>query len=126
MLERIERLAHVSVARGCGFAAIAVVTFMVGLSGDMVSSLKAGGFLTLIICLALVLKAWHAGQRPYKQTELWLMLKPAERPQSDIAQQVIGTVLREVYLRFALHAALFAIIMLLCAALYALLLQPNL
>jgi hypothetical protein len=50
MLQKIERLAYISVARGCGFAALAIVTFMVGLSGDMVSSLEAGGSLALLVC----------------------------------------------------------------------------
>ena len=35
-------------------------------------------------------------------------LRPAERPQSAIAQQIIGTVMRETYLYFALHAGLMA------------------
>lgn len=89
---------------------------MVGLSGDMVSSFKAGGALCLLASAILLLKAWYAAQRPYKRTEVWLMLEPQDRPNSAIAQQIIGTVLRETFLFFALHAA-FAAAVLLCGAL---------
>jgi hypothetical protein len=112
MLQRIEHTAHVSVARACGFAALAIMTFMVGLSGDLGASFKAGGILSLMTSVVLLLKAWHASRRPYKHTELWLMLAPQDRPNSAIAQQIIGTVLRETFLYFALHTALTAALLL--------------
>lgn len=108
MLERIEELAHLSVARGCGFAALAIVVFFVGLSSDPPVACKLSGILALLTCLVLLLKAQLAPRRPYKHTELWVMLMPQERPQAAIAQQIIGTVLREAYLVFALHAGLAA------------------
>ena len=125
MLQRIERVAHVSVARACGFGSLAILTFMVGLSGDMVSSLKAGGILALVMCLVLLLKAWHAMQRSYKHTELWLMLAPQDRPHSAIAQQVISTVLRETFLYFAMHSAFASILMLGAALVYGLFLRAH-
>jgi hypothetical protein len=118
MLQRIEHAAHVSVARACGFAALAILTFMVGLSGNLSASLKAGGILSLVTSVILLLKAWHASRRPYKHTELWLMLAPQDRPNSAIAQQIIGTVLRETFLYFALHAAVFAVLLLSSAVAY--------
>lgn len=120
MLNRIEQQAEVSVGRACGFAAVAVVTFMVGLSGDVLLSMKAGGFLVLITALVLVLKAWHSPHQYYKHTELWLLLNENERPQAAIAQQVIGGVLRQVYFRFALHAASISALLLLAAMIYGL------
>jgi hypothetical protein len=121
MLQRIEQMAHISVARACGFAALAIVTFMIGLSGDMVSSLKAGGILSLVTTVILLFKAWYAARRPYKHTEVWLMLAPHDRPNSANAQQIIGTVLRETFLYFALHAALAAALLLGGAIVYSLL-----
>jgi hypothetical protein len=112
MLQRIEQTAHVSVARACGFAALAILTFMAGLSGDMVVSLKAGGILCLLTSTVLLFKAWYAARRPYKHTEVWLMLAPQDRPNSAIAQQIISTVLRETFLYFALHAALASALLL--------------
>jgi hypothetical protein len=106
MLERIEHLAEVSVARGCGFAALAIVTFMLGLADQMDVSCKAGGILALGACLVLALRGCAATAMPYKRTEVWVMLKSSERPQPAVAQQIIGNALRRVYLRFALHAAI--------------------
>lgn len=108
MLEKIEHLAEVSVARGCGFGALAIVTFMLGLADQMDVSCKAGGILTLGACLVLVLRGQTATRKPYKRTEVWTMLSAADRPQPEIAQQIIGNALRDVYLRFALHAAMSA------------------
>jgi hypothetical protein len=105
MLQHIEERANLSVARGCGFAAIAVVMFMVSLSSQVALSFQAGGFLSLLICMVLLLKSYGASRRPYKRTELWVMLAPDERPDAAIAQGIISKVLREVYLRFALCAA---------------------
>ena len=119
MLDRIERAAHLSVARGCGFAALAILTFFVGLSFDLRMAFKSAGILALLTSAVLLLKAQVARSRPYKRTELWVMLNPAERPQAAIAQQVIGTVLRETYLYFALHAAVVAALMLAGAMIFA-------
>jgi hypothetical protein len=125
MLQRIEHVAQISVARACGFGALAIVTFMTALSGDIVSCLKAGGILTLFMCLVLLLKARHAAGRSYKRTEVWIMLAPQDRPHSAIAQQVIGNVLRETFLSFAMHAAFASCLMLSGAMVYGLLLRPG-
>lgn len=114
MLRQIEDLAELSVARGCGFAAIGILTFMVGMMGQPPRALQAGGLLFLMTCFVLWLRANGARSRPYKRTEVWVMLRPHERPQAAIAQQVIGNTLRHVYLRYALHAA--ALSCALCAA----------
>lgn len=112
MLEqsKLEQLAHLSVARGCGFAALGIATMMVGLAGHMPTAFKAGGILLLIVCLVLILKAARAGRRRYRDTELWVMLEPNERPSEAVAQRVIASALRHMYLcfarRFALGAAL--------------------
>lgn len=122
MIERIEAIAEQSVSRACGFAAIGGATFVVGLSGDMALAMKGAGLLALLVCCVLLLKAGLAPQKPYKQTEVWLMLRREERPDEQVAQRLIGTVLREVYLRFALHAAVIAVVMLAIAFLYPVLL----
>jgi hypothetical protein len=105
MLRRIQRLARISVARGCAFAGLAIATLMVGLSGDMVAALEAGGILSLLVCVTLLAKAWLSGLRSYKSTEVWLMLRAEDRPDSAIAQELIGTALRDTCLRFAYYAA---------------------
>jgi hypothetical protein len=105
MLKQLEKIAEFSVARGSGFALLAIAVFMVGLSNDMRLSLQVGGVLALISCFTLLLMAVTAHTRPYRSTELWILLKPEERPHESIAQRIIANVLRETYLRFALHFA---------------------
>lgn len=105
MLQTIEDLATFSVARGCGFAGLGIFTFMIGMMSEPQLALATGGILTLVTALVLFARAAQAIQRPFKRTEVWIMLKPAERPRQDIAQQIIGNALRDAYLRFALQSA---------------------
>jgi hypothetical protein len=49
MIQTIEELAEISIARGCGFAALAIATLTVGLSWDMVLAAKTGGLLALLV-----------------------------------------------------------------------------
>jgi hypothetical protein len=107
-MQRLQELAWVSVARGCGFGALAIATFMVGLSGNIPASFKAGGILTLIVSLILMVRAYQAPNRPYKRTEVWLLLEPENRPQAAMAQTLIGETLKQTYLTFALHSAMIA------------------
>jgi hypothetical protein len=105
VLQKIELLAEISVARGCGFAALAILTFMLGLSWDMELASRVGGMLVLLVCIGLLIKARLAHERPVHRTELWMMLERGDRPNRAIAQRVIGPVLQTCYLRFALHSA---------------------
>ncbi len=105
MSSKIETAAELSVARACGFAGIGIGTFMVGLMTDPALSLQVGGILSLFICMVLVLKASWAPRAPYDRTEVWLMIERGDRPGPAVAQQIIGGVLREVYVRFAFYAA---------------------
>ncbi|MDZ4791261.1 MAG: hypothetical protein SGJ17_08650 [Hyphomicrobiales bacterium] len=112
-MQRLDEVAAYSVARGCGFAGLAIGTMMVGLSGDMPNALKAGGILTLLIVAVLLLKALNANKQPYKLTELWIMLEPDERPPQTMAQGIVSSALRRAYLRFARQYAFIAGAMLL-------------
>jgi hypothetical protein len=55
--------------------------------------------------MILLLKAALAETKPHRSTELWLLLKPSERPHEAVAQRVIALALREAFLRFALYFA---------------------
>lgn len=107
-MHKVEELALISVARGVGFAALAIATLMLGLSSDLQTSLKAGGILTLITSLTLLMKGLMAPQRDYKRTEVWIMLDPNDRPSAALAQDLIGDALKRTYLNFARHAALIS------------------
>jgi hypothetical protein len=106
-LRRIEHLASLSIARGCSFAALGIFALMVGLA-DLTRSLQAGGYLTFLVCLTLLLKARDARSEPYRETELWLLLADDERPDAAAAQRIIGDVLRDAYLRYAQEGAFIA------------------
>lgn len=119
-MRRLQQMAWVSIARACGFAALGIGTLMFGLSGDALMSFRAGGILTLITSLILLVRGLQAPTRPYKRTEVWMMLQPEDRPQAALAQTVIGETLKQTYLTFALHSALIAGGMLLLSLLLAL------
>lgn len=120
MPRRIEAKAELSVARGCGFGGVAIVTMMIGMITQPALSLLLGGISALLTCFILLLKANFAHIVSYKRTEVWLMLDKTERPQAEVAQQVIGTVLKDVYLRFALYAANLALALILASIVFRL------
>ena len=119
-MRRLQQMAWLSIARACGFAALAIGTLMFGLSGNVLMSFRTGGILTLITSLILLVRGLQAPTRPYKRTEVWMMLEPEDRPQAALAQTVIGETLKQTYLTFALHSALIAGGMLLLSLLLAL------
>lgn len=99
---RVRELALVSVSRGCGFAGLAIICFMIGLAGYPDVAMRIGAILMMGTAACLVVKADVALRRPYKRTELWVLLPPSERPPAEFAQQLIGGALREIYRRFAI------------------------
>lgn len=112
MLERIEHAAQVSVARACSFALLGIATAMVGMSGELQLAFKSGGLLLLMTTAVLVTKALHVPHKPYRSTEVWLMLRDEDRPSAETAQQIISGVLREVYIEYARLNALAAALLL--------------
>ena len=92
---------------------------MLGASHDLVRALQAGAILLILMTLILMWKAHMAPRTPYKRTEAWLLLDPAKRPPAELAQWAFGTVLREVYLRFARLTAGLAMALLTLAFLVA-------
>jgi hypothetical protein len=112
MIERIEQAAQLSVARACGFAAIAIVTFMIGFASSPALCFKSGGIMMLMTTAVLLLKASWVAKQPYKTTEVWLLLRQEDRPNEATAQQIISGVLRDIYLTFARITAGLAAFML--------------
>jgi hypothetical protein len=98
---RLNELALLSVSRACAFASLAIFCFMIGMAGYPLVALKSGAVLMMFSAAVLVIKAQRSPAKPYKRTELWVLLAPEERPSNRFAQQVIGTTLREMFIRFA-------------------------
>ena len=111
-MDAIRNAAFVSVGRACGFAGLAIFCLMFGLSFDFVLAARTGGGLCLTVTLILAVCALRARSRPYKRTELWVILPKEERPPASFAQRIIGEALRETYLRFARQSIVVAIALL--------------
>lgn len=118
-MRRVQQAAEVSVARGCGFSALAIFTFMVGFAGNIRVSLVVGGCMALLAAFVLIIKALNTARVAYNRTEVWIMLDPPDRPKPEVAQQLIGNVLRDTYLRFALIAGQLAAALLTLSLLWA-------
>lgn len=117
MPQPIEQKAEISVARGCGFAALGTGLLFIGtMPAGLPLAFSVAGAAAMLTCGVLLLKALLAPRRPYQNCEVWFMLKPDERPEHAVARLIIPAVLRETFLRFAQHAALVAAVMFGCAA----------
>lgn len=97
----IERAAEQSVARGVGFGALAIALVVAGLAGFPLLALKSGAALALLMWAILRLKALQAPRRPYKHTEVWLLLDPRPNWPAPVVQQLIGTALKRALERYA-------------------------
>ena len=114
-MDAIENAAYVSVGRACGFAGLAVFCMVIGLSFEPALAARAGGIACFAVMAILVFRAWQAPWRPYKYTELWLILEEDKRPPASIAQQVIGETLRDTYSWFAQQAGIITATLLIIA-----------
>lgn len=110
-MSAVEQAAFLSVGRASGFAALAILCFMIGFSFDPVLAARTGSALSLLTALILAQRAAFAMQRPYLKTETWLILEKEARPPSSLAQRLIGTALREAYAWYGRAAALATIIL---------------
>lgn len=109
---RLRLLAEISTARGCGFAGLATLCLMIGLSANLAATLKAGGYSALLVTSVLLMMAQRAPGKPFRHTEVWLMLDEAERPPEPMAQRLLAGVRRAVFLRFAAYHAVAAALLL--------------
>ena len=108
-MEHMRRIAYETVLRACGFGSLAIFCVMVGMSFMPRLAFHAGGFLTTMMALVLIYKAYEARTKNYRHTEMWLYLEKNERPPAAYAQWASATVLRETYLTFALWTSMIAI-----------------
>ena len=119
-MDLIRALAYETVMRACGFGTLAIFCVMVGMSFDARAAFRAGGFLTTVMALILIYKAWEAPRKSHRRTELWLYLPKEERPPEGYAQWAVATAMRETYLTFARWTSLVAIVMWVLALLFSL------
>ncbi len=114
-MDAIENAAYVSVGRACGFTGLAIFCLMFGMSFEPALAARTGGTLCLAVTFILAFQAYRARMRPFRRTEVWIILRKEDRPPAEIAQKLIGETLRRVYLWFAQSAAIFAFVLLISA-----------
>jgi hypothetical protein len=72
---------------------------------------QAGSFLTLLMTVILILKAYEARTKDHRRTEMWHYLPEERRPSKADAQWAISTVMCETYFLFARWPAIISIVM---------------
>jgi len=107
----IRRHAEMSVRRGCGFALMAIVTAMVGFSGEPWIAVRAGATFVIMSAVVLFWCGWRARSRNYRHTEVWLMIEDAPALPRERLQTMIGGALAEAYFNHARAAAYVALVM---------------
>ena len=110
-MDDMRAIAYETVMRACGFGSLAIFCVMIGLSFEPRLAFQAGGFLTLLMTVILILKAYEARTKDYRRTEMWLYIPKERRPPKAHAQRAISTIMRETYFLFARWTAIIAIVM---------------
>jgi hypothetical protein len=118
-MEPMRQIAFETVLRACGFGSLAIFCVMIGLSFEPRAAFQAGGFLTTMMAVILIFKAYEARKKNYRKTEMWLYLPKEVRPPEAYAQWASSTVLRETYLTFAKWTSAIAVAMWLLALVFS-------
>ncbi len=118
-MDAIRNAAFVSIGRACGFAGLAVMVLMLGLSFNLVLAAKAGGLISLGTSGLIWVYGLRAPKRPYRQTEAWLILPEEYRPPAAVAQKIVGANLQEASFWFAKQGAVISAVLLLASAIFA-------
>jgi hypothetical protein len=119
-MEQMRRVAYETVLRACGFGSLAIFCVMIGLSFNARAAFQAGGILTMLMAVILIMKAREALTKDYRKTEMWLYLPKDFRPPEAYAQWASATVLRDTYLTFAMWTSAIAIVMWIIALFFSL------
>lgn len=100
-MDRIRRLAELSVARGCAFALLGISTFVLGLSGEPGLAVRSAAILLTLMAVVL----WHRGRSAeavhYRRREVWLMMRGRVDLPEERLHTLISGVMRDVYLTYA-------------------------
>ena len=119
-MEQMRRIAFETVLRACGFGSLAIFCVMIGLSFNPQAAFQAGGILTTLMAVILIMKSRQALTKDYRRTEMWLYLPKDFRPPEAYAQWASATVLRDTYLTFAMWTSAIAIMLWTLALLFSL------
>lgn len=119
-MDRIRYFAEVSVQRALGFTSIGLATLLLGLSFDPRLALQVVAAILGITGGVLIVKSLTALHRNYRRTEVWILLgRTIEFPEHR-AQQIIGSVLKDTYRRYARLVLAGAVVAWVLSVLYGL------
>jgi multidrug efflux pump subunit AcrB len=108
-MDRVYFYADLSIRRACGFGYLAIATAVVGLYWDVALMVKCAAIGVSLMVAILLYKSLEAPKRPYKRTELWLLLnKTHDFPESRV-QEMLGGALRDRYLWHATATGIVAL-----------------
>ena len=108
-MERIRHYAWESVGRACGFGALAIFTAMVGTAALPALAAKVGAVGSALMGAVLLLKAFHAPAKPYRKTELWILLDRDHGLPEAHAQRILMSTLKDCYLASARVSGMAAV-----------------
>lgn len=100
-IERIRAAAQVSVGRATMFGALAIWAASFGFISWPLTAFRLAALLSTLTMVILIYKAVQAPRRPYRRTEVWVMLGKNHGLPEESAQHVISGVLRDTFWRFA-------------------------
>ncbi|SDQ84473.1 hypothetical protein [Pseudovibrio sp. Tun.PSC04-5.I4] len=109
-MDALQRAAHASVARICGFYCLGVLLVMAALSFDPTSSFRSGAMLAIALSGVLIYKAWHMPTGKNDGDEAWVFVKGQEDPGGlQDPDQLQSDALRIAYHEFSKKAMAVAV-----------------
>lgn len=112
-MDRIEQLARHSVLRASGFAGIAIMMVVMGTLHDPPAAFRYGAGCLLILSASMwsYARVYHR-RRDIRETEVWIMLAPDDRPTQAVAHGMIVTAMRHQLAEKATWWAMLALLLL--------------
>lgn len=104
-MDPVERYARFTLLRDAGFFAVAAVTLMVGFSFEPALALDLGASVALIFAIVQLLRVARLTEERFRRGEVWLSLRPDERPAGEHGIRIALTSLQDQMLRFAKAAS---------------------
>jgi hypothetical protein len=104
----IRATAQMSVSRACMFGALGIWTLSFGFITWPVVALRMAAILTSLAVAILFYKAVQAPGRPYRRTEVWIMLRETLDLPEAMLQTLISAALGEIFRRYSIYGAAVA------------------
>ncbi|MBM3571232.1 MAG: hypothetical protein FJX52_02565 [Alphaproteobacteria bacterium] len=95
----IRTTAEMSVGRACMFAALGIWAACFGFITWPVAALRLAAILTTLALVVLIYKAVQAPRRPFRRTEVWILVRKSVDLPDAVAQQLISQALQETFWR---------------------------